>query len=372
MDQPIVIDLFCGCGGMSLGSSRAGFNVVAGIDKDTRALASHTQNFPNAKHLAWDLSETTGAEILKETMLRSGEIDVVVGGPPCQGFSTMGKRDHLDPRNLLIWDFFRVVRELSPRAFLLENVPGVLDATYKPILDHAKSILAKDYEIDKPHNLVALDAGAPTYRTRVFVFGVRKGIHIPSDFWKRKIDLSDVPVVRHALDGLPVDINSDWKSSRHGKRVVRIRRTGPYFEAAGGRIPKGVGNMNALDEFHKRSTVTGCIGTLHSRDLEKRYAALDYGKADRKTKSVKLDPDGYCPTLRAGTGPERGSFQAVRPIHYLRPRVITPREAARLQGFPDWYLFDKTKWHSFRQIGNSVSPIVADFVMEKIAGVLNA
>jgi DNA (cytosine-5)-methyltransferase 1 len=85
---------------------------------------------------------------------------------------------------------------------------------------------------------------------------------------------------------------------------------------------------------------------------------------------VKLDPEGYCPTLRAGTGPDRGSFQAVRPIHYLRPRVITPREAARLQGFPDWYQFDQTKWHSFRQIGNSVSPLVAEVVLRRVRKVL--
>jgi DNA (cytosine-5)-methyltransferase 1 len=99
---------------------------------------------------------------------------------------------------------------------------------------------------------------------------------------------------------------------------------------------------------------------------------LQYGKMDSRTKSVRLDPNGFCPTLRAGTGPEKGSFQAVRPIHYSRPRVITPREAARLQGFPDWFQFDTTKWHSFRQIGNSVSPLVSEFIMTKVAEVLNA
>jgi DNA (cytosine-5)-methyltransferase 1 len=162
---------------------------------------------------------------------------------------------------------------------------------------------------------------------------------------------------------------ADWKTSRGGVRTVRIKRKGAFFDAAVGRVPHGVGNPDSL-ELLADNLVTGCIGTKHSNDLIRRYAALDYGESDAKTKSVKLDPNGYCPTLRAGTGPDRGSFQAVRPIHHLRPRVITPREAARLQGFPDWYQFDETKWHSFRQIGNSVSPLVAEFVLSKVRKVL--
>jgi DNA (cytosine-5)-methyltransferase 1 len=150
---------------------------------------------------------------------------------------------------------------------------------------------------------------------------------------------------------------------------VRISRQGAFFSAASSRIPTGVGDPSAI-ELLSENRVTGCIGTRHSDDLVRRYAGLEFGESDLKTKSVKLDPEGYCPTLRAGTGPDRGSFQAVRPIHYLRPRVITPREAARLQGFPDWYQFDQTKWHSFRQIGNSVSPLVAEVVLRRVRKVL--
>ena len=93
---------------------------------------------------------------------------------------------------------------------------------------------------------------------------------------------------------------------------------------------------------------------------------MEYGQQDKISKSVKLNPEGFCPTLRAGTGPEKGSFQAVRPIHFKYSRVITPREAARLQGFPDWYKLPETIWHSFRQLGNSVSPIVAERVLNAI------
>lgn len=88
--------------------------------------------------------------------------------------------------------------------------------------------------------------------------------------------------------------------------------------------------------------VNGFLPTQHSQTVKDRYAKLEYGKQDRVSKSTRLNPDSFCPTLRAGTGPDKGSFQAVRPIHYEHARVITPREAARLQGFPDWYKLPNT------------------------------
>ena len=114
------------------------------------------------------------------------------------------------------------------------------------------------------------------------------------------------------------------------------------------------------------SLVSGCLGTRHSEKVTRRYKNLKHGGRDKISKTSRLDPKGFCPTLRAGTGKDRGSFQAVRPIHPSEDRVITPREAARLQGFPDWFRFDSTKWHSFRQIGNSVSPILAESILTKI------
>jgi DNA (cytosine-5)-methyltransferase 1 len=373
MNAPKLIDLFCGCGGMSLGASRAGFELAVAIDNDSRALASHSLNFPNTKHLSFDLSKTTGQQILTAAAIKRGEIDVVVGGPPCQGFSPIGKRDVNDPRNERLADFFRLVAEIKPKAFIMENVPGILSPRYGDVLKTAMRVAQKDYILLEPHRLQALEAGAPTVRTRIIIVGFhKKGVDAPSEFWKTPGESKDhPPVVRHALEGLPLDVHSDANRSRDGKRVVRISKKGSFFESASGRVPTGVGDSLALESYFEKNVVSGCLGTLHSRKLEKRYASLSYGEMDPKTKSVKLDPNGYCPTLRAGTGPEKGSFQAVRPIHYLRPRVITPREAARLQGFPDWFQFDQTKWHTFRQLGNSVSPLVAEFVMNRIAKVLN-
>jgi DNA (cytosine-5)-methyltransferase 1 len=111
--------------------------------------------------------------------------------------------------------------------------------------------------------------------------------------------------------------------------------------------------------------------TRHKREIARRYALIPGGKSDPITKSYKLMWDGQCPTLRAGTGQERGAFQAVRPLHPSKGRVITVREAARLQGFPDWFTFHPTKWHSFRMIGNSVSPLVSKGLLSAIAARLN-
>lgn len=354
---------------MSLGAARAGFRLAGAVDFDQRALDAHKRNFPYTAHYRADLAGMPGSRVLENLKIRPGEVEVLVGGPPCQGFSTMGKRNPADERNLLLGNFLRIVKELGPSAFVLENVPALLHERYRGLLDAALRPLQRTYDILDPQLLKATEAGAPTVRMRMFVVGFRKSIAAAgSDFWK-PAEMLQPPVVREALDGLPLDVIPDWNASRGGVRKVLISRQGFFFEAASSRIPTGLGDPAAI-ELLSRNLVTGCIGTMHSDDLIRRYAGLEYGESDEKTKSVKLDPKGYCPTLRAGTGPDRGSFQAVRPIHYLRPRVITPREAARLQGFPDWYQFDETKWHSFRQIGNSVSPPVAEHVLQKVRKVL--
>jgi DNA (cytosine-5)-methyltransferase 1 len=169
-----------------------------------------------------------------------------------------------------------------------------------------------------------------------------------------------------ALAGLPVKVSPRWQTEEQGWRIARVKGSGYYQSRLQGHIPAGVGDPHALLCLSKENRVSGCLGTKHSRTVTLRYARVPHGTRDRISKSHRLDPNGFCPTIRAGTGPERGRFQAVRPLHPAQSRVITPREAARLQGFPDWFQFAPTKWHSFRQIGGSVSPILA----ERILGVL--
>ncbi|MER2539045.1 MAG: DNA cytosine methyltransferase, partial [Azonexus sp.] len=151
-----------------------------------------------------------------------------------------------------------------------------------------------------------------------------------------------------------------------GWRPISDIGQGQFFDRVTNSVPKDAGNPYLLERYFEKGLVSGCMGTKHTDEVKKRYAALGYGQQDLTSKATRLDPNGYCPTLRAGTAKDKGSYQAVRPIHYKSPRVITPREAARLQGFPDWFVFHRTKWHSFRQIGNSVSPIVSEAILNVI------
>jgi DNA (cytosine-5)-methyltransferase 1 len=113
--------------------------------------------------------------------------------------------------------------------------------------------------------------------------------------------------------------------------------------------------------------VSGLFETLHSIAVQDRFIETSQGKVEPISRYPKLAWTGQCPTLRAGTGADKGSFQAMRPIHPSQPRVITVREAGRLQGFPDWFVFHPTKWHSFRMIGNSVSPVVSETLLKLLS-----
>ena len=178
--------------------------------------------------------------------------------------------------------------------------------------------------------------------------------------------------MKDALRGLPKKINPDWRKEEQGWRVVHVHGNGYYASRLHGHVPTRVGNMIALERLRNESRASGFLGTVHSSEVAERYARIECGKSDSISKSYRLDPNGLCPTLRAGTDHDKGSFQAVRPLHPTEPRVITPREAARLQGFPDWFQFSPTKWHSFRQIGASVSPIIAERILTVVRRALGS
>ncbi|MDH5561757.1 MAG: DNA cytosine methyltransferase [Deltaproteobacteria bacterium] len=369
--EPTVIDIFSGVGGLSLGAARAGFTVKAAIENDKHAVEAHSTNFPHSIHLEKDISKLNSTEILATIGMKKGELDGIIGGPPCQGFSAIGHQKRNDPRNKLFVHFFQIVSEVRPKFFLAENVPGIMTSAGEEIRQKAMSLVEGDYCILPPIILTASDFGAPTTRKRVFFIGYlqneMKGLN-ESDF--HAPGRIDRITVRKALKGLPLSIDPNWQSSDDSWRKVALPGSCDFSKRLWGHVPKGVGNTETIIKLKNEQLASGSFGTRHSERVAARYAKVLPGKSDTVSKSRKLELDGFCPTLRAGTGPERGSYQAVRPLHPTENRVITPREAARLQGFPDWFQFSPTKWHSFRQIGNSVSPILAEKIFKLIFNAL--
>ena len=363
MSSP-VIDLFAGVGGLSLGACRAGFELRLAIDNDLKTFAGHAVNFPKSRHSTENILSLTGDDLLRLAQLKPNELAGLIGGPPCQGFSRIGRREIADPRNNLFCKFFDLVRETRPSFYLAENVPGIMDKVYDRLRAKALSGLA-DYISLEPFEVCASDFGAPTNRKRVLFIGYRPeafpiGLTV-EDFAPPQDAIAIV--VREALAGLPIKIKDTWLTEETGWRKVRKRNDGVFWERVFGHIPDGVGDQESLTQLRDKSRVSGCIATDHTSKTRKRFARLDTDGVDSVSRARRLNPSGTCPTLRAGTAQDRGSYQAVRPIHPSEDRVITPREAARLQGFPDWFRFAPTKWHSFRQIGNSVSPIVAEAIL---------
>ena len=363
-EHPKVIDLFAGPGGLSLGAARAGFAICAAAELDSKAMATHRKNFPRTIHLEMDVAGLCGRGLRAALGLSDGSLGGIVGGPPCQGFSCIGRNDKDDRRNDLFVDFFRIVSEAAPKFFLAENVPGIMNDKNVSIRQTAFSFVEDDYVLLPPMTLAANEYGAPTVRTRVFFFGFRNDEMKPlsPDNFRPPEDAESVRV-RDALRGLPIKINPNWQREEEGWRVARSQGDGYFASRLHGHVPADVADTVALRRLRKESRASGSLGTRHSKEVAKRYAKIKPGKRDPVSKSHRLEADGFCPTIRAGTGPDRGRFQAVRPLHPTENRVITPREAARLQGFPDWFQFSPTKWHSFRQIGSSVSPILAERIL---------
>lgn len=362
--SPTIVDLFCGCGGFGLGAELAGFRSVAAIDIDDTLRSAYQFNFPNTKVMRGDLSVMD--EDSWKFILNDLNIDGVIGGPPCQGFSRMGAGDLSDPRRSLLGHFFRTVNVIQPKFFVMENVEGLLDEKNIAGLYEAISTVDSRYTVLEPLVVDASHYGAPTKRLRVLVVGYDASCmdSLTHDdlLPKKRISNNVKDAICDIANPLPMNSSKDefgWKKYRN------IKNVSSYAASMRKMPPKHLGNSEAR-KMLKAGLTSGHFNTVHSAEVKKRHGSLLQGETDKTSRSKRLDWQGLCPTLRAGTGSDKGSHQAVRPIHPIEPRVITVREAARLQGFPDWFCFHPAKWHSFRMIGNSVSPIVSKAIMTAV------
>ena len=366
--RPLAVDLFAGAGGLSLGLEQAGYEIAAAVEFDPIHAAVHEFNFPYGKTFCVDARKISGETIRSQSEIGDREVHLVAGGPPCQGISLMGKRAIDDSRNELLKEFVRLVLEINPRYFLMENVAGLTIGKHRQLLDEVIELFenSRRYSITQPVRVLqAADYGTPQSRKRLILLGSR--VDVPPaeyprpSFTPRKINGSipklnrGMPLgvsVAQAIGDLP-DADS-YEELLHGD-TVHIKDFGaPSSYSA---LLRGL-VREENDYSHPReydgNLLTSSARTIHTSKTIDRFSQTDCGTTEKVSRFLRLHPEGICNTLRAGTASDHGAYTAPRPIHPYCPRVITVREAARLHGYPDWFRFHVTKWNGFREIGNSV------------------
>jgi len=382
--RPIAVDLFAGVGGLSLGFEQAGFDVVAAVEIDPIHAAGHKLNFPDCTVICRDVRALSGPEIREASGIGNQTIDVLFGGPPCQGFSLIGHRVLEDPRNSLVFHFLRLVGELKPRAFVMENVPGMATGPHTELLAELIDQFRRlGYKVRQPHRILnAANFGVPQDRRRLFLIGARADTFLPeypealtmppSDGRRNgclQLDLPSCPTAKDALRDLPdiADYDSLFESDELPSKLGRGSR---YAMILRGEL-EDPGDYSHTRDWD-RSVLTGMLRAEHTPRSIKRFDATDPGTTEPVSRFFRIALNGICNTLRAGTATDRGAFSAPRPIHPIYPRCISVREAARLHSYPDWFRFHRTIWHGFRQIGNSVPPHLGRAVAASVMAALGA
>lgn len=343
MSPYTAIEGFSGPGGMSLGLKAAGFEVLAAFDIDEKAVETHCRNLGNRGFVA-DASKLTASDLLERTGIRPGELDLFAGGPPCQGFSKQKRGAHLgDDRNDLVRDYIRLVAGLRPRCFIFENVAIFGQKRGREYVREMFSSLS-DYALT-PHFYNTADYGLAQTRERFVVVGVRNDVRerfrVPPPIVKRWRTVGDV------LRGLP-EPPEDYSDHPKFPNHQRARVT-PINIKRFSYVPQGGGWRDIPEELR--------LDCHKNADTTKGGWPDVYGR---------LVWDGQCPTITGGFD----SFTRGRYGHPLKDRPLTPREAARLQGFPDEFVFCGTRGDIRSQIGNAVPPPFAQAIASEVLRVL--
>lgn len=370
MARPIGIDLFAGAGGLSLGFEQAGFDVVAAVEIDPVHAVVHKYNFPLCTVLPQSVKELSGDKIRAAANLDGKQVDVVFGGAPCQGFSLMGQRAIDDPRNSLVRDFVRLVRELDAKYFVFENVKGLTIGKHKKFLaELIETFEGAGYDVRKEWRVLnAYSFGAPQDRERLFLLGAKRGLAVPEyplpSF--REAGTADTgiagqlpagPSCADALGDLPNAEEFSTLLNSDEVKTVKWKTPSKYAELM--RCTDDLGWYLGYRRKWEDQVLTASMRTDHTLISRARFGETSEGTVEPISRFFKLPSTGVSNTLRAGTDSQRGAFTSPRPIHYKFDRCVTVREMARLHGFPDWFRFNETKWHGARQIGNAVPPPLA-------------
>ncbi|MDF2395815.1 DNA (cytosine-5-)-methyltransferase [Pseudomonas sp. 3MA1] len=343
------IDLFSGAGGFSLGAFRAGIEIVGALEINKKAALTYSKNIKNSNGEAvpiinGDISPIDPGDALARWKLSEGACDIIIGGPPCQGFSSHRIKDSGvdDPRNILLCRYFDYVKKIRPRVFLVENVPGLLwprHSTYlKKFYEMGESA---EYKLFPPAVLNACDFGVPQSRRRVFILGVDKS---------RPINIEWPPKATHVSPSLS-------ESEKKGRPLWK--NAGEVFYSADENDPNNI-HMNhseQLIDLFKRTPING-----GSRSDSGRVLKCHEGHSGHSDVYGRIDPSKPGPTMTtACINPSKGRF-----VHPVENHGITLRQAARLQTFPEDFIFEGGLIAAGEQIGNAVPVLLAEAILKKI------
>jgi len=359
-----VVDLFCGCGGISSGARMAGFTVVAGVDNNPKYLRSFAHNFPEAQALNLDITQKTPSEFMKDLGLQRGELDLLVGGPPCQGFSKNVPRKNRyleDPRNLLIKSFLDYCQELFPEMILMENVAEMKNGFDEKYSEEIISRLEEEGYTVSHGVLTSADYGVPQKRRRAFFLASRSGIKLKFPRQTHSLQNQQISLIGGLKPYISVwDAIGDLPSREHGDG-----------SDVASYVCRPANEYQALIRGKNKTTKNHLAKHLQPVQYQ-RLAALEPGQGLKdlpehlKVKSGysgaygRLTKDMIAPTItRWVFHPGSGRWG-----HPVDIRVLTIREAARIQGFPDDFEFVGTYTDQAGQIGNAVPPLLANAIIE--------
>lgn len=379
--RPTAIDLFSGAGGLTLGLLNAGWDVRACADASPACAATHYENMPFIPMHVGDIGSLTGTELLRMADLKPGTLDLLAGGPPCQGFSIMGQRERDDPRNGLFLDFMRLAAELRPKAVLIENVPGLATLASGAVLHAiARAFDEAGYDAECAE-LVAAQYGVPQMRWRMVFVGWRRGLKRHGGFplpTHGTAGIGDLvpnrPLAaihaegflstREAIADLPVvDTGSMARAYRSAPACAyqEAMRDGCGFEVENHYAPRlaavNLARITALEpgqdwrDLPHHLLPPGMQRALR-KDHTRRYRRMTWEGVPRSVITRFRDP-------------KSGEY-----THPEQHRTITIREAARIQSFPDWFVFRGSRSDQYDQVGNAVPPLMARAVGAELLAVL--
>lgn len=378
------IDLFAGAGGLSCGLQKSGFHPILANELVPQYAETYQLNHKDTKVIVGDVRLICELDLKKQLGVKEGEVDLVAGGPPCQGFSINAPIRSLDDdRNHLFKDFIRVVSSIKPKAVLIENVPGLVSLGKGTVVEQIyKELENLNYKVDH-RILFAGHYGVPQMRFRTVFIGIRNydgDITFPepkfnakavANFTKAKElcitipplfslnlkpqvnvwdALSDLPVIANGQSNSPDDYISEPKNEFQQYLRNDCDKLTAHYCARISQI-----NLNRLNHIPQGGSWRDIPFDLLPKGLQRAR------RSDHTKRYGRLHPDALCSTVLTKCDPHWGSF-----YHPTQDRVISVREAARIQSFPDEYLFTGSITQQYEQVGNAVPPLLAKAIGDEI------